>query len=389
MKRLITMADWKVTGRQRELVMEVLDSGRLTYGPKTKELEHEFAMEHGYPSGNVLFTNSGTMALTIAIHAMKEEYNWQDGDEIIMPALTFVATMNVIRYNNLTPVFVDIDYDTLNIDPTQVESAITPRTRAIMPVHLLGQLADMKSIMDIAERHNLKVIEDSCETMFVWNEYKGDVACFSSYLAHLMVTGVGGFIATGNEKLASKMRSMMFHGRSSAYLNIDANNATGDALKDLVKKRFLFLRQGYSARLTEMEAALGLDEIRNAQGMITQRQANAKFLIEALRDEFHIPVTNPDEHAFMMFPLVCRGDVDRDKLVMHLEENGIQTREIMPLTNQPVFDQTLVKMGVKEAPDFWNTQIVNDQGLLIPCHQYLVQEDLEYMVETIKAAVTL
>lgn len=248
----VTLADWKVTRKQKKLIKQVLKSGRLTYGDKTRELERRFAEIHGVKYA--LFTSSGTAALKIALHAYKDKYGWKDGDEVIIPAVTFVATMNVVLMNNLKPVLVDVNKYTVNINPDEIEKAITKKTRAIIPVHLLGQPAPMKTIMKIAKKHKLVVIEDSCETMFV-NQIQGDVACFSTYVAHLLVTGVGGFITTNDEEMAITMRSMMFHGRDESYLNMD------DKPKDITK-RFHFPRFGYSDRMTELEAALGLGELR-------------------------------------------------------------------------------------------------------------------------------
>lgn len=373
--KILSMADWKVTRKQKRLVRQVLRSGRLTYGPKTRELEERFAEIHGADSA--LFTSSGTAALKIALHVLKERHGWKDGDEVIVPAVTFVATMNVVIMNNLTPVLVDVKRDTVNIDPELIEKAITRKTRAIIPVHLLGQPADMDSIMKIAKKHNLRVVTDSCETMFV-NQHVGDVTCFSSYLAHLLVTGVGGFMVTSDKELATTMRSMMFHGRDESYLNID------DKPTD-ISKRFWFPRFGYSDRMTELEAALGLGELDSWQEMIKQRQDNAKYIavhcngvIEELGypyiKEVSFPVTNFNEHAFMFFPMLVEN---RDSLMRHLEFNGIQTRTMMPLTNQP-----LAKPYLKKK--YPSADYINKHGILIGCHQYLKKKDLKYIVNCIQ-----
>jgi dTDP-4-amino-4,6-dideoxygalactose transaminase len=386
----IEMADWKATRKQKRLVNEVLKSGRLTYGDKTRELERRFAELHG--AKHALFTNSGTSALKISLHALKDRHGWKDGDEVIMPAVTFVATMNAILMNNLKPVLVDIDPTTVNIDPKLIEKAITKKTRAIMPVHLLGQPADMDAIMKIAKKHKLEVVEDSCETMFV-NKLRGTTACFSSYIAHLMVTGVGGFILTNDDRLATEMRSIMFHGRDESYLNIDDNDKTGEERTEMIEKRFYFPRHGYSDRATELEAALGLGDLDNWQAMIKQRQDNAYYLANGI-----LPVTlryrkqlglsevvstwsvrswDTTAHAFMFFPLYVP---DRDNLIHHLEYNGVHTRTMMPLTNQPI-----VKKHIKGNLDklYPNAAFVNKHGLLLPCHQYLKKRDLDRMVDLI------
>lgn len=360
----ITMAEWRASRKQFKMVKEVLKSGRLTYGDKTRQLEEEFAKIHGVKYA--LFTSSGTAALKIALHALKDKYGWKDNDEVIIPSVTFVATMNVVLMNNLKPVIVDVKRETVNIDPELIEKAITKRTVAILPVHLLGQSAEMEAILKIAKKHDLKVVEDSCETMFV-NRVKGDVACFSTYLAHLLVTGIGGFITTNDKKMATVMRSMMFHGRDESYLNID------DKPSD-ISKRFWFPRFGYSDRMTELEAALGIVELENWQDMLFQRQANAWYLITRLGVQVEFPVGDLQDHAFMFFPMLVER---RDELMIYLEKHGIQTRTMMPFTIQPT-----VKPYLKRK--YPNADYINEHGLLIGCHQDLDQDDLDYIVDTIK-----
>lgn len=360
----ITMADWYVTRKHKRLIRQVLNSGRLTYGDKTRELEERFAEIHGVKYA--LFTSSGTAALKISMHALKERYGWKDGDEVIIPSVTFVATMNVVLMNNLKPVLVDVAPDTVNIDTLLIEKAITKKTVAIIPVHLLGQPADMKIINEIAQVYNLKVIEDSCETMFV-NKVKGDIACFSTYIAHLLVTGVGGFITTNDKELATIMRSMMFHGRDESYLNIDD--------KSSLHKKFYFPRFGYSDRMTELEAALALGDLDNWEEMIEQRQYNAIYLTEHLPKEVVIPVTHFKKHAFMFFPILAK---DRDELAEYLEYCDIDTRLMMPLTTQP-----LVKPYTR-GKKFPGADYINKHGLLIGCHQYLDKKDLDHIVNSVK-----
>src|SRR3990167_2528261 len=207
---MIPLAEWKVTRKQKRLIKEVLKSGRLTYGDKTRELERRFAEIHG--AKYAIFTSSGTAALKISLHALKDKHGWKDGSEVIIPAVTFVATMNAVLMNNLIPVLVDVEKETANIDARLIEKAITLKTVAILPVHLLGQPADMDEIMRIANKYKLRVVTDSCETMFV-NKHVGDTTCFSTYIAPHLVTGVGGLILTNDKKLATTMRSILFHGR--------------------------------------------------------------------------------------------------------------------------------------------------------------------------------
>jgi perosamine synthetase len=363
-QRSLTLAEWKANRKQKKLVKEVLKSGRLTYGDKTRELEKRFAEIHG--AKHAIFTSSGTAALKISLHALKDKHGWKDGSEVIIPSVTFVATMNAVLMNNLKPVLVDVRVETANIDPPKVEKAITANTVAILPVHLLGQPADMGEIKKIAKKHKLEVVEDSCETMFV-NKLEGTTACFSTYVAHLMVTGVGGFILTNDDKLAITMRSMLFHGRDESYLNID------DKPKE-IWKRFHFPRHGYSDRMTELEAAIGLGDLVNWENMIDKRQYNAKYLIWELEYYLGFPVIDPHSHSFMFFPAYAKN---RDELMAHLEKNGIQTRTMMPLISQPITKPYLKKK-------YPVAEYIGDYGILLPVHQYLKKKDLDYLIGKIK-----
>lgn len=380
-KRNVTLAEWMPTEDQVDLVNEVLESGRLTYGPMTMKFERMFADLHNRK--HAIFTNSGTSALQVVLDYWKTKYGWADGDEVIVPAVTFVASVNVVLQNRLTPVLVDIDPFHFDIDVSKIREKITKRTRAIMPVHLLGQSCRMDAVMEIAEEFDLKVVEDSCETMFV--DYKkkpvgsrGDVACFSSYLAHIISTGVGGFITTNDDEEEKIMRSMIWHGRDNLYMTIDANRNPAN-LEELIHARFRFNYPGYSYRLTEMEAALGVDELVRSEEIISKRQENAEYLtkkLEKFEDRLRLPIVREEaEHAWMFYPLVVEGE--RDELALHLEENKIQTRWIMPLTNQPVYN------GMFDEDEYPVADYINKNGLLIGCHHFLEEEDFDYVAEVI------
>ena len=374
----------EITPAAKRLVMQALDQNRLSYGPFSRELEERFAELHGCRFG--VLSNSGTSALHVAIGALKEIHEWKDGDEVIVPALTFVATVNVVLHNNLKPVLVDVDPTYYELDPDLLEDAISQRTRAIIPVHLFGQPCDMDPILKLAQRQDLRVVEDSCETMFAHYRGRsvgsmGDIGCFSTYVAHLLTTGVGGLNTTNVPEYAVKLRSLVNHGRDSIYLSIDDDDNLGiDRLRTVVERRFRFISAGHSFRVTEMEAALGVAQLDDWEEMIAQRRANAAFLrraLEPLEDRLQLPAIRPgNEHSFMMFPLVLR-DEPKDDLVLFLEERGIETREMFPLTNQPVYARTL---GTREA-DFPVAQHINRRGFYIGCHQHLSPSDLDYVVD--------
>lgn len=365
-------------------VMEVLETGRLSYGPFLKKLEVEFAKMHHSKFGIV--SNSGTSALHVAVQALKELHNWRDGDEVLVPAITFVATSNVVIHNNLKPVFVDVEKEYYGIDPQKIEEKITARTRAIIPVHLFGMSCEMDTIMEIARKHNLKVIEDSCETMYATYNGKrvgsfGDIGCFSTYIAHLLVTGVGGVNTTDNQEYAVKLRSLINHGRDAIYISIDdAKGKSGEELKEIIDARFRFISVGHSFRVTEMEGALGVAQLENLPHIIESRRKNAAYLIKELKKFEHkiqLPKIRPGaEHSFMMFPIVLKQE-KKQKLVEWLEANNIETREMLPLINQPIYQKLF---AINEA-DYPIAKWINESGFYIGCHQDVTREDLTRIID--------
>ena len=380
----------EITDTDKKYVNQVLDSGRLSYGPFLKKLESDFARLHDMRFA--VMVNSGTSALEMAVACLKEVYDWQDGDEVLCPAATFVASSNVIIANNLVPVFVDIDPRTYNLDPKKIEEKITSKTKAIMVVHLFGQPAAMDEIMAIAEKYNLRVIEDSCETMFARYKGKsvgsfGDIGCFSTYIAHILVTGVGGLAVTDNPKLAEMLRSLANHGRDNIYIAIDDDKNIGDAhLKEVIARRFSFVRRGYSYRVTEMEGALGLGQLERHEEMIAKRKENGAYLKEHLAEfENHLQLPwNPPhaDHVYMMFPIVIKEDspITKPELTHFLETHNVETRDMLPLINQPYKIKMFGELESKYPVARW----INHNGFYIASHNLLKPEEREYIVEVFK-----
>ncbi|MBM3784762.1 MAG: DegT/DnrJ/EryC1/StrS family aminotransferase [Acidobacteria bacterium] len=380
----------RVSSRAKQLVMEVLDSNRLSAGPMIDRFEREIARLHDTRFG--LFTNSGTSALQIALAALKERYGWRDGDEVLVPAVTFVATSNVVLYNNLTPVFVDIEPETFGIDPAQIERHITPRTRAIVPVHIGGHPCQMDSVLDTASRHNLRIVEDSAETMFV--RYKGrpvgsmsDIGCFSTYVAHIITTGVGGLCVTSDNELIVVLKSLMNHGRDSIYTRIDDDAGKhGDALFEIADRRFSFIRFGFSYRCTEMEAALGIAQLETRDADLARRREIAGRLssgLMPLAERLRLPQTKEGcEHAWMFYPLVLTDStVQRAALIQFLEDRQIETRYLLPLLNQPAYVR---RFGALED-QYPIARDVNRNGFYVGCHAGMTDEEVEFVVATFHA----
>ncbi|MBI4678748.1 MAG: DegT/DnrJ/EryC1/StrS family aminotransferase [Elusimicrobia bacterium] len=382
----IGVGDFRFGSTEKRYLKAVIASNRVSYGPFSRRFEAAFAKAHG--CRHAVFCNSGTSALHIALAALKETRGWADGDEVLVPSVTFVATANVVYHNRMVPVFVDVDRKTYTMDPDLVEARVTPRTRALIPVHLMGLPADMAPLMAFARGRGLEVIEDACEAPFA--SYRGRkvgsfgaISCFSTYVAHFIVTGVGGLAATNDHDLAVRLRSLMNHGRDSIYLQIDDDDATGRRLHEIVARRFRFTSMGHSFRCTEFEAALGLAQLEQKGSIRRARRRNARLLTEGLRgleDVLQLPCEPPGrEHVYMLYPIVLRRE-DKQGLVNHLEDRGIETREIMPLINQPVYRRLYGDLEPRYPAARW----INRSGFYVGCHQLLSKADIGYMVRQIK-----
>lgn len=375
-----------VSEAAKKNVVKILESGRLSYGNYSRKFENQIAKLHSRKYA--FFTNSGTSALLVALQVLKDKYSWGENDEVLVPAVTFVATANVVLHNRLKPVFVDVEPNYYCIDPKKIEEKISARTRAIIPVHLFGQSSDMAEVVRLAKKYHLKIIEDSCETMFVKYLDKpvgstGDIACFSTYATHLITTGVGGLAACDDSDLAVRIKSYLNHGRDGIYLSIDDDDTRNpQKLFKIVERRFSFIYLGHSFRLTEMEAALGLDQLRRWRQIIKKRQQNAAFLTKKLSrwsQYLRLPSIRPKaEHAFMLYPItITSEDVDREKLIEFLEINGIETRYLMPLLNQPLYKKLFGNLE-KEYPV---AKMLNKNSFIIGCHQDLTKGELNHIVK--------
>lgn len=372
----VTLGTFKATPKMYTLVNQVLDTGRLSYGPLCGEFEARFALQHECKYG--ILANSGTSALQAALQAMKELYGWQDGDEVIVPALTFVATVNIVYHCGLQPVLADICPDDYSINPFEVELKVTDRTRCIIPVHPFGQPARMKEICTLGHLYSLKVIEDACEAMFVACDGKsvgawGDAAAFSMYVAHLITTGIGGLITTSDEDLGLRIRSLVNHG-------IDVQGLPTAAHYDPTHlgRIFRFTARGHSFRVSELEAAIGLPQLDDWWQMIDKRQENAAYLsggLYSLNDHLQLPTVRDNaDHAFMVYPIVMRHEPKTD-IMRHLAEHGIEVRDMLPLTTQPCYDF--------DPEDYPVANWVNQNGFYCGVHQDLDKSNLDYLLEVI------
>lgn len=356
------------TQRTRDYIDEVLDSAWYSPGRFCKRFEQEWAAFHGRQFA--VFMNSGTSALQVAVASLKEKYNWSTGDKIVVPALTFVASVNVIRQNRLKPVFMDVDrYYGLEIAGPPPSDTV-----AVMPVHINGQQCDMERIQAWADLYDLQIIEDSCECVgarlkgrYSW----GNVSCYSTYACHHVTTGVGGFAATDDPKTAALLRSLANHGRDGIVFDPKAQTS------ELVAKRFLFERAGFSYRASEFEAAVGCAQMPELRDSLAARRRVAEKLTASLEGlPLALPKARPGADFFPMFyPVLTQ---ERDDLCAYLEENGVETRPFLPLTNQPVYRE------IVNEDDFPFAQRINNEGMYVGCHPGMSDDDIAHITSTIR-----
>lgn len=375
----VSLGTARISERAKTYVAEVLESARLSDGPFRPRLEASMAALHDVR--HAIFCNSGTSALQCAFAALRELDGWHDGDEVIVPAVTFVATANMVLANGLRPVFVDVDARTYNLDAGRLADAIGPRTRAIVPAHLFGLPCDMDAILAIARARGLRIVEDSCETMFVSYRNRpvgsfGDVACFSTRAGHLVNTGIGGFACTSDDRIAGIIRSLVNDGRAEW-------TATGASP---LHKRFVFDRLGFSYRATELEAALAVAQLEEREAMLASRRRNAALLDRLLApvgDELvQLPSCPPDcEHAFAMYPLVLgAGARGKDPVLAHLGAHGIETRDLLPILSQATYRHLC---GVDPRATFPVAWRLDACGFYVGCHEGLGEREIAHLATTL------
>lgn len=382
-----------ITERSKALIMEALDSNRVSSGRLVREFEKKFAELVGTKEAVAVSTGTDADALALAV---LYDFGARRGDEVIVPALSFVSTGNSVLQAGFTPVFVDIDRETLNIDPDKIEERITEKTRAVMPVHLMGKPANMDPIIEIAKRSNLYVIGDAAEAHGAMYKGKnvgtiGDMAAYSTYLAHIITTIEGGVVVTGRSDFAEILRSLRSHGRACKCESCVLNISSGYCHKRFqsgngMDIRFQFERIGFSSKMNELEAAVGLgnldmfDEIfkKKRKNLLTMMERFGRFgqYLYTITEE---PYEKIGPHAF---PIILKegAPFTRNQLVDHMEKNGIDTRSLflsMP-TQCPGFGFLNHKMG-----DFPNAEYIGNNGLHIGVHQDIGEDEIEYVMKTI------
>lgn len=363
-------------------VVEALDSLMSTWvtmGAKVKAFEEMFADHIGRK--HAIMVNSGSSANLLALSAL----GLQPDDEVITPALTWATTVWPIVQVGAVPVLVDVDRRTYNISPDAIRAAITTKTKAIMPVHVLGNPYDM-AVQDIAGWYNLAVIEDTCESLgAAWREYKvgswGTLSTFSFYFSHHISTIEGGMVVTGDDELADMCRSQRSHG----WMRDLSNKAEVAARYPHIDDRFLFPHTGYNVRPTEIQGAFGIHQLPKLKGLVEARRANAGYLNKALapyEEWLMLPhETLHTRHSYMGYPITVKegAPFTKTELVQHLEGKGLATRPLLAgnIVNQPAMKQ----LHYRIHGSLQNAQYIHDNGFYIGPHQGIGQAEREAIVE--------
>ncbi|MEW5774317.1 MAG: DegT/DnrJ/EryC1/StrS family aminotransferase [Thermodesulfobacteriota bacterium] len=380
----------------KKMIVDALETTHVSCGKLVREFERRFAELLGVPHAVAVSTGTDADALAMAL---LHDYGAQKDDEVIIPSLSFVATANAVLHARLTPVFVDIERETLNIDPAGIEAAITDRTRAIIPVHLMGKPAKMDEIMAIADKHDLMVIEDAAEAHGMLYKGRpagsiGHLGAFSLYVAHIISTIEGGVITCKSEEHAEVLISLRSHGRACSCPTCVLSTTQSycpKRFKDGKDVRFTFPRVGYSAKMNELEAAVGIANIDIYQQIVNKRHKNLTFVLD-LFDEFspYLSTIREEPHEKIgphAIPVVVneQASFTRDELSAYLEANGIETRTLfraMP-TQCPGFAYLGHKKGQFPAAEY-----VGDNGLHIGCHHDLDTGHMEYFIDQVRKFLT-
>ena len=341
---------------EKENVLEVLESGYIVQGPRTAELEQRFAELCG--TRHAIATANGTTALHIALLA----HGIGPGDEVITTPFTFIASANSILFTGATPVFADVEEASFNIDPEQVERAITPRTKAILPVHLYGQPCDMDALQALAEAHNLVLIEDACQA--VGATYNGQTVgsfgtgTFSLYATKNVMAAEGGMITTDDDEIAARARLLRNHG---------------------MERRYHYEMLGFNFRMTDLNAAIGLAQLERLTEWTARRQENARRFNNAITAVVTPGVKEGREHVWHQYTIRVDGGRDRDAAVAQLNEAGVGTGIFYPIPAH-CHDYMQRIVGDLSMPV---AERLAEEVISLPVHPQLSEEELETIIAAV------
>jgi dTDP-4-amino-4,6-dideoxygalactose transaminase len=369
----IPLFDLNFDQSEKEAIVSTLDSKWISMGPQCVEFEKKFASMSGAAYG-IAVTNC-TSALHLALIAL----GIKEGDEVIVPSLTFVATANCVRYVGATPVFADVtSHADLTISVEDIRSKITSKTKAIIPVHFAGFSANMSQIMALAEEFDLKVIEDACHGPL--SEYQGkklgsigDVGCFSFFSNKNISTGEGGMLITNQKEVAEKLKLMRSHGMTTMSYQRASGHAT---VYDVVES-------GFNYRLDDLRASLGLSQLNKLQNDLEKRAKVRQWYLDALSriEELTVPFADNKEFSSnYVMPIVLENSnaEKRDHIRNALHEAGIQTSVHYPAVHRfSVFSQDV-------SYSLPLTEYISDNEITLPMYGSLTRSQVDYITDTLK-----
>jgi len=361
---MIPISAVRLPPEAEELVLQVIRSGMIAQGPMVARFEHAFAELVGVP--HAIAVNNGTTALVAALQVLE----LQAGDEVLTSPFTFSATLNAILEAGATARFVDITEDDFCMDARRVESAVTDRTRVLMPVHLYGQPADMPVIADVANRHGLRVVEDAAQAHGATVDGRGvstfGLGCFSFYGTKNLTTGEGGIITTTDDAVAARLRVLRNQG---------------------MRERYQYEMPGHNYRLTDLQAALAVPQVASYAETVERRRHNAQRLTEGLDgiDGLRVPRQLPGrEHVWHQYTVLATPEapVSRDELMTRLQERGVGCGVYYPRT---VFDYDCYRTHPRVVIDAVPVaELVARNCLSLPVHQHLTDADLDEIVTAVR-----
>ncbi|MCL2091363.1 MAG: aminotransferase class I/II-fold pyridoxal phosphate-dependent enzyme [Micrococcales bacterium] len=367
--------------------LDSLLTQNVTMGAKVDEFEKAFADHVG--SRHAVMVNSGSSANLLALAVLSSPGvtgALVPGDEVIVPAVTWSTTLAPIVQHGCVPVLVDIDPQTLNLRPDDLEAALSPRTRAVMPVHLLGNPVDMAPLVQFARRHDLWVVEDTCESLGSSVAGRtagtfGHFGTYSFYFSHHITTIEGGMLVTDDDDLADLARSVRAHG----WTRDMSNRAEMEAYNPTIDPRFLFVHLGYNLRPTEISAAFGLVQLKRLDQFNAARRVNAARLARAFSESPGLRCVTEQaggRSTWFGFAIIADDADTRTRLSAHLEAAGIATRPIVAgnLASQPAF-RDAPHRTVGTLP---HATAIGRNGLFVGNHPNLTPEHLDHIVSTIR-----